>query len=70
VRANREIAAASLGTTQRRTPSGSHVQLRYPIAPHVDATEGLEPAGFGDSSLPAHAPVPVRLRIDSWPVNF
>lgn len=77
VQAHREIAAASFEHDPTTHTVRFHVQLHYPIAPHIDALTGhralhesLERAGFGDTSLPAYAPVPVRLRIGSWPINL
>jgi hypothetical protein len=74
LRAHAAIADATYQHDQRTHTVSFSVQLVYPIAPHVDAITGhralheaLEQAGFGDTSLPPYSPVPVRLRIASWP---
>jgi hypothetical protein len=50
------------------------LQVSYPVHLHHDVIcmhrallDSLEQAGFGDTSLPAYSPVPVRLRFGSWP---
>jgi hypothetical protein len=37
------------------------------ITMHRALLDSLEHAGFGDTNLPAHSPVPVRLRFPRWP---
>lgn len=74
LRAHPEIADAAYRHDQWTHTVAFDVQLSYPVHLHHDVIrihralhESLERAGFGDTSLPAYSPVPVRLRFGSWP---
>lgn len=74
VRAHPQVASATFEHGPNAHRVSFDIQLRFPIAPQVDAVtahralhDSLERAGFGDTRLPPSSEVPVRLRIDSWP---
>jgi hypothetical protein len=76
VRAHPDIADATCEHDPTTLTVRFHVQLHHSGFIHHDALtahralhEALEQAGFGDTSLPARSPVPVRLRIDWWPLT-